>query len=458
MKPLSGTRVLVAGAGLAGLSAAFSLARHGADVRVIDARDRVGGRVWTLRTGFVQRQHAEAGADIIEAEQTAVLELARTLRLTTTPILKRSFGYYGMTRDGRLAIQSLQRMFAPVEKALHRLIEDYRGSERRWDTTVARDLARQSVAGWLRRLETAPWVLERFRGLRGLFLADPEELSLLALVDFLAGDPFGGDTASPRRLIAGNDKLATGLAAKLRHFPQLRTILRRIRQTATAVVATLETEQGLVEQQADFLVVALPATTLRDVVFDQPLPEVQRHAIGQLSYGCATRVLLQFERRFWNKSGRPNAFGSDQPHGAVWDGNEQQSGRAGILSLLAGGRASREINALMADGPDALVSRLDWLGRPAPLLGARLIRWESDPWARGGYAYFDPSFDPRWRDALALPAGRVVFAGEHTHIRWQGYMNGAVESGQRASAEIAAMAAEPSLIGADWSAVRHDQQ
>jgi monoamine oxidase len=61
---------------------------------------------------------------------------------------------------------------------------------------------------------------------------------------------------------------------------------------------------------------------------------------------------------------------------------------------------------------------------------------------RGGYAYFDPSFEPRGRDALAQPAGRVVFAGEHTSIRWQGYMNGAIESGQRAAAEIAAMQGE----------------
>jgi monoamine oxidase len=74
------------------------------------------------------------------------------------------------------------------------------------------------------------------------------------------------------------------------------------------------------------------------------------------------------------------------------------------------------------------------------VLHARAITWEDDGWARGGYAYFDPDFDPRWRDVLAQPAGRVVFAGEHTSVRWQGYMNGAVESGYRAAAEIRALA------------------
>ena len=62
--------------------------------------------------------------------------------------------------------------------------------------------------------------------------------------------------------------------------------------------------------------------------------------------------------------------------------------------------------------------------------------WTADPWARGGYAYIDPGFDPAWRPLLARRAGRVVFAGEHTSERWQGYMNGAGESGQRASREL----------------------
>jgi monoamine oxidase len=81
------------------------------------------------------------------------------------------------------------------------------------------------------------------------------------------------------------------------------------------------------------------------------------------------------------------------------------------------------------------------LGKPSSVLASRVVVWEHDPWARGGYAYFDPTFDPLWRAWLARPAGRVVFAGEHTSHRWQGYMNGAIESGQRAAEEIVAMMA-----------------
>lgn len=158
------------------------------------------------------------------------------------------------------------------------------------------------------------------------------------------------------------------------------------------------------------------------------------------STGRATRTLLQFTKRFWRAAGRARAFGSPLPFGAVWDANEEQRGRAGILSLLAGGSASDATQAIVAKhGTRGLADALDWLGsKESELLTSRQIVWEQDLFARGGYAYFDPGFDPGLRAWLSRPAGRLFFAGEHTSIKWQGYMNGAVESGLRAAAEVAA--------------------
>jgi monoamine oxidase len=188
------------------------------------------------------------------------------------------------------------------------------------------------------------------------------------------------------------------------------------------------------------VVLALPATILRRIPITPPLPARQHDAIAALKYGRATKTLLQFSRRFWRARGRPRAFGSPLSFGALWDANEEQRGRSGILSLLAGGGASDATQALVAkDGPQGLVEALAWLGsKNAELIASRQVIWEDDPHARGGYAFFDPAFDPDLRAWLARPAGRIFFAGEHTSIRWQGYMNGAVESGRRAAAEVAA--------------------
>lgn len=429
--------VLVAGAGLAGLAAARDLERRGARVTVIEARDRVGGRAWTIRDGF-DGQHAEAGADLIEEEQVEVLALAESLGLHPARIIRNGFGYYGQTGRGRHAIQKLETRVREMMQPFAESIRDYQRSDRRWDTAIAADLARQSVAGLLARSEAPSWIRARFCALRGLFLADPEDLSALAVVDFFAetGTP-GQDPMY--RLAEGNDRLATATAGALAQPPRLGTVLRRVKQRRRGVVAFVEGANGLDEISADYLIVAIPAIHARDVIFEPNLPDGQQDAIRSLRYGAATRLLLQFDERFWKAAGRQNAFGTDGPLGAVWDGNEQQRGHGAILSLLAGGHASRDLQSLVREGADAVVPRLRWLGRPAPLRSSRLVVWEDDPWARGGYAYFHAGFNPALRGWLARPAGRVLFAGEHTSVRWQGYLNGAVESGLRAAAEAAAL-------------------
>jgi monoamine oxidase len=262
---------------------------------------------------------------------------------------------------------------------------------------------------------------------------------MLALVDFLADDPFEG-SGQMFRVRGGNDRLATRLAGTLRTSPQLHTVVRRVRQDRRGVRLTVESKGRRTELTVDYLVCALPASTARDVAFEPSLPEPQQDAIAGLSYGRATRLLLQFDRRFWRRAGRTRAFGTALPIGAVWDGNEEQRGPTAILTLLAGGRASASLQRILRrDGPGGVVQLLGWLGRPSPLRASEAVIWERDPWAGGGYAVFGPGFNPQGRDWLARPAGRLVFAGEHTSLRWQGYMNGAVESGQRAAAEVLAL-------------------
>jgi monoamine oxidase len=436
---LAGTSVIVAGAGLAGLAAARDLEADGASVTVVEARDRVGGRVWTIRDGFLHHQQAEAGADLIEGGQTHVRELAESLRLDLVRILRNGWGFYGPDRSGRRRIHSAPRTFEEAARRLAPEIRDYKLAGERWDSAVGLALGRRSVADWLAAGRPDPVFAAGLRGLRGFFLADPEDLSLLALVEQFASDDTPGD-GQMFRLRDGNDRLPRAMARALRGSIVLNAVVTRVTRDRGSVRVTVDERGTRHELQADFCVCALPASTVRDVQFEPGLPDDQHRAMATLRYGPATRLLLQFDRRFWRKPRRPHAFGTDLPTGAVWDGNEQQRGAGGILTLLAGGRASGELQTILrTEGERGVIDRLGWLGEPATLRASRTIVWETDPWARGGYAFFDPQFDPRLRAWLARPADRIVFAGEHTSDRWQGYMNGAVESGLRAAAEIRAM-------------------
>jgi monoamine oxidase len=421
------------------LSAARALESRGATVTVVEARDRVGGRVWTLRQPFASRQHAEAGADLIEGEQEYVLHLARELGLSPVKILRTGFGFYGSDDRGRRRIHRSASRLADAGRYLAPEIRDFKLAEGRWDSAVAARLGRRSVAEWLDLIKAPATLRHGMRAFRGFFLADPEELSMLPLVEQFAeaGAP-GGDPTY--RIRQGNDRLATGIVKRLRGRLFLDTIVRRVAQDDDGVTVTVDDRAGhRSELSAQFFVCAMPASTAREVIFEPSLAQPQHDAIGRLRYGCATRLLLQFDRRFWRRPKRPSAFGTDLPVGALWDANEQQRGPHAILSFLAGGRASSELQNVLKGGEAEVLRSIAWLGKPGKILASRTIVWEDDPWARGGYAYFDPGFDPLWRAWLARPAGRIVFAGEHTSIKSQGYMNGAIETGLRAAAEIAAI-------------------
>jgi monoamine oxidase len=276
-------------------------------------------------------------------------------------------------------------------------------------------------------------------GLRGFFLADPANLSLLSLVDQVAsGSPGKGGMY---RIVGGNDRLPKVLASILRDRLLLRHEALAVSHSKTTVRVRIRAGDHETWLRSDYLILALPATKVRTLDIRPALPREQAAAIARLSYGPVTKVLVQFDRRFWKQRNRPLAYGTNLPIGAVWDANEQQKGKSGILCLMAGGMASEATQKLLSTADAAgLVRMLDWLGKTRKkLVAMRSVTWGQDPWVEGGYAVFGPGYDPTLRSWLARPCGRILFAGEHTSLRWQGYMNGAVESGLRAAAEIQAL-------------------
>ena len=440
---LNGTSVLVVGAGLAGLSAAVRLRKDGARVTVVEARDRVGGRVLTIRDGFAKGQHAEAGGDFIDHAQEDIRRLADQYGLPVRTILRQGFSFVRDKGRGKIHGRPMkgERAWKPIVDHAKPLIEAYRRAEQRWESAVVRSIAQRSIAQWLDEVHADGNMRAMVRGLRGFFLADPEDLSLLVLIELLASEAPGAEPAG--RIEGGNDRLPKAMAMELGEALHLNTTARAVHDDQTSVRVTVERAGGDRRQiNADYVILAVPVTTLRAIEITPDLPLEQAKAFERLRYGRVTKSLLQFDRRFWKRKSRSPAYGTDAPTGAIWDANEEQRGPAGILTLMAGGQASEDTQKILAqEGVQGLVHALDWL-KPdeAALLHSHHITWEHDSWAQGGYACFDPSFDPVWRPWLARPHGRLLFAGEHTSIKWQGYMNGAVESGLRAAAEVWALA------------------
>jgi monoamine oxidase len=273
-------------------------------------------------------------------------------------------------------------------------------------------------------------------GLRGLYLAEPETLSSLVIVDQLEGEPPG---RSPMyRVEGGADRLVGALATRLGHRVEPRCILRAATERDGHLYVTAEDTAGARHQlTTDYLVVTLPPPLVLDCVFDPPLPEEQIAALTALPLGAATKVSVRFATTWWRRRTRPRAFGTNLPCGAVWDAGEDQ--HEAVLTCLGGASASASLARLAGD-PAALARSLSFLGSPeTPVPVGPTVSWEQEPWSRGGYAVFTTAFPPKDRRWLQAWHGRIAFAGEHTSEAWQGYMNGAVESGQRAAAEIDAL-------------------
>ena len=242
--PLSGRSVIVAGAGLAGLTAAVELQKNGARVTLLEARDRVGGRVWTRHEGFAEGQHAEAGGDLIDSDQDSIRRLAKDLGLTLSPILRGGFAFVGQGPRGPVSkpASTAGDVWSQLAKVCEPWVRAYRLNERRWEGPIARMLADRSVANWLDDIRADRALRARLNGLRGFFLADPEELSLLALVDHLATESSALDRFY--RIKGGNDRIATALARKLREPVQLGTRLLAVRQRRGKVLVTVRGSEG----------------------------------------------------------------------------------------------------------------------------------------------------------------------------------------------------------------------
>ena len=478
--------MVVVGAGLAGLNAAVGLARGGLNVHVLEARDRVGGRVLTVREPFADGQYAEAGGEFISASYRAVQAAVRACGLPLHPLPDepRLLAFGGRVHRSELAAELGERFRADAERieratrALTRLVDD---PSRPW-ATAARDLDGRSYADWLDGLGLDPlsrahrdaWVTVDY-GVR------PEQISLLQYARderLLEDDAYGDDG----RLRGGTDRLPRALAAELAGRVHLATPVVAIEQDgrwATVHYAARndraldragggidgESERarsrfrdderragaGAPEVERRLGTGRAGAIRARSVVLTTPLPalrrievhprfEAERQAvIDGLGYGTIVKVFLQFRRRFWRAAGLSGRAMTDLPIQASYEATYGQPGERGILTIYTAGQGVHRLAAL--DDDERIAFCLEHLERLYPGRGAEFERGHAALWTEAAlgnaYSHFAPGQLTRFGPVLARPEGRLHFAGEHTDP-WQATMNGALASGARAAEAIMA--------------------
>jgi monoamine oxidase len=444
--------VAVVGAGIAGLIAARELAIAGKEVVVLEARDRVGGRVLNhaLSGGTV----VEAGGQWIGPTQLRMAKLAAELGLETFPTYNTGehllrFGdqqgrYRGtIPRLGPLVLADMGQAQARFDRLAARI-----PLEVPWAADRAGELDGQTFETWIRRNARTGKARQLLRlYAEAVFAAEASDFSLLhALfythsgggVDTVAGTSGG---AQQDRFVGGSQLVPIRLAERLGDRVRLGVPVRRIEHHTDA--ATVLGDSLAVHARR--VIVAVPPALAGRIVYDAPLPGARDQLTQRLPAGSVIKCHAVYDTPFWRDAGLTGQAAGDRgPVKIVFD-NSPPGGTPGVLLAFLEGAAARRLHRADPDDRRAAVigSLVDFFGpRAAEPIEYTDLDWSEEEWTRGCYgAFFPPGVWTQYGPALRAPIGRIHWAGTETATVWAGYMDGAVQSGERAAAEVVTAAA-----------------
>jgi len=432
-------QVIVIGAGLAGLNAAFLLEQQGVDVLVLEANDRVGGRVYTYRDGS---DHVDTGGSELSVKSYArVMDMVQRLDIPLLPWAGAGieFAYY---IDGQIVTPAdwptsgVNRLTGPARNVPPLFLSGallpqpspltYTGE---WlDATMAEyDIP---FGDYLRASGADP---ETLRLIASNLEADSlDDVSLLWRLRAQKFNESSGGLEDLRNVEGGMGRVTDGIAGLLKREVRLNTEVTAIGTDRAGV--EIRDAAGKT-YRAQFAVCTLPLPLLRRVDLSPGLPPLQAAAVEQTPYGQHTDVFLNIREPFWEVDGLPSSLWTDMSLGTVL---RMSWGEIGYLWIAINGPGNltwrNSSDADIMQGVMAELGRVrpSTIGRVEPLY---VQNWSNSPWTRGHLAYMGPGQITGFGGALSQPHGRLYFAGEHTSQMALG-MEGAMESGERVAVEI----------------------
>ncbi len=443
----SNRQVLVLGAGLAGLAAAYELQKSGYAVTVLEARSRPGGRVLTYRDPFADGLYAEMGAEYVDATDEydhryckelglkvmtaklydAIFVRGQKLRMAPFKQNKEKLPYAG-TEGGRLFgqearyLQRLLKLIPEPEKLPPEILKLD-------NLSVVELLLQEGAPEDILALYTYTQATES--------TARPHEMSALAMVRSHRRS-FSEDT-DEGRILGGNDQLPKALARALSGQILYDRPVRRIAHDRDGAEVWFEEGGAIRSLRTPRLVIAIPFKVLRDLEITPAFSLAKMKCIQTLAYGQVMKIAMQYARRFWDE---PGSLGqrvfTDTMLRRVYHFSIDQPGPRGILMSFTSGADAEKLGRM----PEAERQRVAleeatriWPEAPRYWEGAAIKYWNEDPWIRGSYSFNGVGQARDFLEIARAPEGRVHFAGEHTSVH-RASMNGALESGVRAAEEI----------------------
>jgi len=439
--------VAIVGAGMAGLSAALELQRAGRSIAVLEARDRAGGRLESRQ--LADGVWIDVGGQWVGPTQDRLYSLARAHGAETFPTWTE--GQNVVELGGRLTrytgtIPKLRpHVVADVGQAMARLDRMARKVpvEAPWNAPKARQWDSQTVWSWMRHNMATPTGREMMEiAVKAVWAAMPADVSLLHLLFYIASagnfdlllDTDGG--AQQDRFVQGAGSLAQRVADSLGEQVHYGAPVRRIEWSADGVRLMSDG----VEVRAARAIVAVPATLAGRIAYDPPLPGYRDQLTQRVPMGAVIKCFAIYDEPFWRAQGLSGSTVSGSGPLTLTVDNSPPSGSPGILVGFLEGDHARSFGRVPADERRAAV-----LANLVQLLGPRAGQpvdfieksWAEEEWSRGCYeGYTPPGVLTAFGPALRAPIGALHWAGTETATKWNGYIDGALQSGERAAREV----------------------
>jgi monoamine oxidase len=448
-----GKRIVVIGAGLAGLSAAYELAQAGHDVAILEARARPGGRVQTLRDFFSDGLYVDTGATRIPDNHDFTMRYVKLFRLELEPFMPQGFASITYMNGKRMKAEQGKELDWPLDLTAEErklgqqaLRKKYLGSiidelgdvnSPNWPPASLAKYDRTTMPELLRSLGASPAVVTLLGG--GALRDDKEDVeSALYNLRFAALNNSSKKRSTYFKIKGGNDLLPRAFADRLADRIVYGAEVARIEQNSSGVRITFLQGGAHHTVAGDYAVCAIPFSVLKTVEVAPAFSPEKQKAIREMPYRSCTKVFLQSKRRFWADEKLSGFAQTDLPIGQVWNLTYRRPGRRGVLVAYSSGTPSRRLTALKeAERIRVAVDNIDKVfpGFHDNFEGATSKCWDDDEYARGAYACFKPGQMIEMYPPASKPEGRVFFAGEHTSAVCA-WMQGALESGNRVAREI----------------------
>ncbi len=449
-------KVLVVGAGLAGLSAAFELSQAGHEVTVLEAQKHPGGRVFTFREGFPEGLHAEAGAEYFYptdpdyalayihhfglpvtplrfAHHTSIAHMEGH-RITCDPTHSTRWPLPLTDEEQRLGLSGMRQKY--IEPLLQKFQKGFDGD---WPDDVLAQFDGKTFFTALKEVGASDAAIELLRIMDWDFIGEGNELT--PAIELLGDRAKFSQFRRPFYAIqGGNDLLPQAFAHTLSNHIQFGAKVTKIEHAPDRVQITYIKNSERRVIGADHLIVAIPFSVLRHLDISPGFSPQKHRAVKELPYSSVSRVYFQTREKFWIGEGVSGMALTDLPFTYFWDASWNQHGTRGMLQGYTTGPAARQL-AFM---DESIRNRLamDQAQKVYPNIfdfveATSWKCWDSDPWALGGYSWYKPGTVRALAPHLSTPEGRVHFAGEHTApCSLHATIQGAIQSGIRAAGEV----------------------